>query len=308
MVLGQYEKLKQNVEFLQNKLANFGCSIENLLQNKNIELIDIEDNIVLWKAKDKGYFYTDLDLNQLFGCYFDFATAFSNGQAIICFNEKNSIIDINNLTITEIPSEIDFDNCSKKIVHGNLAVFDKAKGKWGSIRYDQSEGIYLSDIPFIWDRLEFSRYEHFVYGGFNTTLGNTISNSLSANYNSVDLDRFDEFNYLNDIECKNDYVSCYTQVYRFHKKNFYNTRDFNMAIECLRRINPHIMEQKCVIGRVHSPHDKLGEKLKDELALPCDIRDQYFDENISPDYGYIPPKVLENDIDNYKLVRGKYNN
>lgn len=136
----------------------------------------VEENIALWQVTTKSfrhgdkytYFYTDLNGNLLFGnSFFDYATPFSNGCALVQTQYyspeiKTFILDIKHHQVLSIP--IDF-NSANKMMHNSLPVLDNKSNKWGSYIVDTETGIWTYDIPFIWDCLALSRNKDNVYVG-----------------------------------------------------------------------------------------------------------------------------------------------
>lgn len=136
-----------------------------------LSLVSVEENIGLWKKRyfndDKeDYFYTDLEGNLLFdGRNFQYATPFYHSLA--CVNDRIDgwyLMDIRKKQLVSLPKEISFDNING-FRQENLALFDKEKRHWGSYCYTPESAEFREEIPFIWDNLEFSRDNGFVYTG-----------------------------------------------------------------------------------------------------------------------------------------------
>ena len=136
-----------------------------------LSLISVEENIALWKESsfpdhEEEYFYTDLEGNLLFnGKKFQYATPFYNSLA--CVNDRIDgwyLMDIKKKQLVFVPKEISFDNING-FRQENLALFDKEKRHWGSYCYTPESAEFREEIPFIWDNLEFSRDNGFVYTG-----------------------------------------------------------------------------------------------------------------------------------------------
>lgn len=217
-------KQSESIQELTSRIFLDVCSIERL---NHWKFISIEDHIILWYSKDLGYFYTDLEYHMLFDAFFPFATPFSDGQAIIFFSNMPCILDVRDQTITTIPKEIDFNHCRKNIVHGNIASFHKDYGKWGS--YTFCKDTFFLDIPFLWDRLEFSRYPDYVYGG---------------NQTEAYLIKF-----------------CATLVYRFHKLYFSSISKFDQ----MRSVNLNFYKEKTVLGGFDT--SSLGQELSKPIDI-----------------------------------------
>lgn len=134
----------------------------------NIFFEGVTENIVLWsveccsyKYKNKYmYVYTDIEGNILFdNLFFDFAILFSNRCAFVITDEynpkiQNFVLDIERKQVITIP--VKFKSIGN-IVDNNIPVLDSKTKKWGSYVLDLKSGKWSHKIPFIWDKLAFSR-------------------------------------------------------------------------------------------------------------------------------------------------------
>lgn len=140
-----------------------------------IMLMTVDENIALWilpyysrmsGKKCNFYFYSDLKGNLLFdGAFFDYATPFSGGTAVVKDTSgKWYIINLNSKERVLFPSEFgwkDFTN----LRNNSFALCDRNSGKWGAYSIDYTDYLWQPDIPFIWDYLSFSRTPGLVYVG-----------------------------------------------------------------------------------------------------------------------------------------------
>lgn len=309
MSLAQTKKLRENLCEMVDKLKIFGITSE-LLDNSHVYFLGVEDGIALWLSEDKGYFYTDMELNLLFDRYFDYATPFSAEQAVVYFDHEWRILDVNDVTITEIPSEIDLKK-GRTMVNGNIATFDDRFGKWGSFKYDSKDHSFTWDLPFIWDRLEFSRHERFAYAGCDTYVSERESidgaHSLTSNYGGIISGRDKaEYDRLRRMEESRSYRTCYTTVYRLPIEYFKDMNIFKCKLESLKRESGYLLESRKVIGKLYDLRNDIDSALKKELASKIDIRDDYFSDELETRSFDIKCRVKEKRLSNYKLVNGIY--
>lgn len=279
--------------------------ISSLEKFSDCQFLGVEDQIILWKSKERGYFYTDLEYRPLFHTSFSYATPFSDGQAIVYYQHVPCILNIRDLTITSIPPQINYKNCRSNIVHGNLASFCWEKGKWGS--YVLCDDTFYEDVPFLWDRLEFSRYPNFAYGGNHTSVYPEIHIDICFSWTPqygtfISANNISEYKRLCKMEEPNEFRNCSTSVYRFHKMYFSNEEKFQKMCS----LNPIFYSQAFVPGTIYNPRNDFSQSFKKVLSTPVDLRDSYFQEDLNCDFGYDYFTDIDPNLDHYQYVRGIY--
>ena len=194
------------------------------------------------------------------------------------------------------------------MVNGNITTFDERFGKWGSFKYDSKEHSFTWDLPFIWDRLEFSRHERFAYAGCDTYVSERESidgaHSLTSNYGGIISGRDkEEYDRLRRMEESRSYRTCYTNVYRLPVESF---RDINLFKSQIELMKHNLLEWRKVVGRIYNPQNNFDSALKKELASKIDIRDDYFADELEMSSFDMECQVKEMRLSNYKLVNGIY--
>lgn len=141
--------------------------------SSRFEVLAVEEDIVLWRIINSfgsSYFYTDLEGNLLLDTIFSYASPFSKGCAIVSqgdktpLGEKRILININRREKILLPDDITKNKISS-ICNNQLVIYDKKKHCLGSYLYNCSGATFVSDVPFIWNFLEFSREENWAYVG-----------------------------------------------------------------------------------------------------------------------------------------------
>ncbi|MDE6141669.1 MAG: hypothetical protein K2G03_03605 [Bacilli bacterium] len=168
------EKLKEEQEELEKSLLVYRLGgSKKMIKQRDIELISIKENIVLWGTYYKYslcprlYFYTDIEGKLLFdGTIFQYATPFSDSCALVKQDNDWYIIDLKIMEFVGLPNEI-LPYTANGFENGNLAIFDRKKEHWGSYYYSREDKTFKQDIPFIWDALEFLRKKEDVYVGIH---------------------------------------------------------------------------------------------------------------------------------------------
>lgn len=159
------------VPSIKEKVWNQVCIIyasakENI---KDINICSVEEKIGLWQmtltSNETLYFYTNIRGEIIFnGQLFSYASPFSKGCALVRACNKYYLININKNKLIEIPeNKINCQNI-RPIKNGNLAVLGE-NNRWGSYYFDAEKSTFTSDIPFIWDALDFSKEGKNLYAG-----------------------------------------------------------------------------------------------------------------------------------------------
>lgn len=173
-------KRKEELEKMRRKFANkLNETIEEqrpkaMYDDSNIYIASIREDIVYWKTYPSGYtlvspkyFYTDLEGKILFNeSIFDYAAPFSNSCSLVKQGSDWYIIDLNLKEFVSLPNEIT-PYAASGFEMGNLIIFDKETGHWGSYYYNREDKTFQKDIPFIWDALKFAENKDFVYVGLS---------------------------------------------------------------------------------------------------------------------------------------------
>lgn len=158
---------------IRNKVLKEKNTVLNSIACKKKELdvflCSVEEDIALWYFQTSSgpvYFYTNLQGKLIFGeeCFLK-ASSFSQSCAWVKTLENEwVIVDVNKKEWIKIPYEdMPWQNI-RDIRNGNIALLNQSN-LWGSYFYNQEEHTFEKDIPFIWDALEFSRKESFIYAG-----------------------------------------------------------------------------------------------------------------------------------------------
>jgi len=263
------------------------------LKYNEIELIKVEEDIILWKKrKDTSnkwyYFYTNLKGDLLFdGKLFSYATPFSKSKAFVIYNNQKLLLDLKTKEIVYLPKEIHF-----KHINGfreeNLVLFHQRKWKWGSIEYNYLEHTFEQNIPFIWDALEFSRFNNEVYVGLHQF--HPIQVELKKGYwreDFGDLFVIPVFKMPLSMAYNLDY-------YRYVK---YKSLDSISLVE--------IRDIKEKISSIYSKEQR-KEMVKEFISTSYPISDVYFEECSSLSQTTNKGVIVENEsLDEYKRVLGR---
>lgn len=271
-----------NIKVLSESVLNKSNIMDKSNYDK-IYLISIDDEIALWKKElnnNKKYFYTNLEGNILFDRSFQYATPIYNSKCLIMLNNKYYLLDLSNNELVSIPSNI---NNISNFRNNHLLLFNKDKWKWGSISYDDNNKTLKEYIPYIWDTLDISKENGYVYIG-NHYITRRCNDYYKMNHSYLYIIPVIKMSLLD--ACNLEHYNHILEVYKY---------GYNVINYVEKNIKDNISDEE---------RNKI---IKEYIQTYLNISDNMDNENLVNTHNS-NKLIYQSNIDSYKLVKGIYLN